>query len=195
MLWSAVPPSVPGEEHSLSHRGFSLQLEVQCPPGTTIGYVTQTWHPFTPKFSIQTVERETVLRVLGPCFACSCGGDVNFEVCAGRLVRGGLPHVPLPPGWKWERAVCTCSEALCPLRHFGQAKLASFWGRLRLLSLSFPKAAPFLLVPSRTRATSSRDWRLCARLCVLRPASRALGWPLSSQSPLALRGAPLAAAP
>ncbi|KAF7236758.1 Phospholipid scramblase 3 [Varanus komodoensis] len=56
------------------------ELEVQCPPGTTIGFVQQTWHPFTPKFSIQNVEKETVLRVLGPCFACSCGGDVNFEV-------------------------------------------------------------------------------------------------------------------
>ncbi|XP_053118870.1 phospholipid scramblase 3 isoform X3 [Hemicordylus capensis] len=64
------------------------ELEVQCPPGTTIGYVVQTWHPFTPKFSIQNVEKETVLRILGPCFACSCGGDVNFEVKTRDESRG-----------------------------------------------------------------------------------------------------------
>uniref|UniRef100_A0A8D2LEC1 Phospholipid scramblase n=1 Tax=Varanus komodoensis TaxID=61221 RepID=A0A8D2LEC1_VARKO len=64
------------------------ELEVQCPPGTTIGFVQQTWHPFTPKFSIQNVEKETVLRVLGPCFACSCGGDVNFEVKTRDESRG-----------------------------------------------------------------------------------------------------------
>ncbi|XP_020655458.3 phospholipid scramblase 2 [Pogona vitticeps] len=64
------------------------ELEVQCPPGTTIGYVVQTWHPFTPKFSIQNVEKETMLRVLGPCFAFSCGGDVNFEVKTRDESRG-----------------------------------------------------------------------------------------------------------
>ncbi|KAL7982969.1 hypothetical protein Chor_013575, partial [Crotalus horridus] len=35
-------------------------MEVQCPPGATIGYVVQTWHPFMPRFSIQNVEKETV---------------------------------------------------------------------------------------------------------------------------------------
>ncbi|XP_007441706.1 phospholipid scramblase 3 [Python bivittatus] len=64
------------------------EMEVQCPPGTTIGYVVQTWHPFTPRFSIQNVEKETVLRVLGPCFACSCGGDVSFEVKTRDESRG-----------------------------------------------------------------------------------------------------------
>uniref|UniRef100_UPI00398F77E6 phospholipid scramblase 2-like n=1 Tax=Pristiophorus japonicus TaxID=55135 RepID=UPI00398F77E6 len=56
------------------------ELEVQSPPGTTIGYVKQTWHPFLPKFSIQNVERATVLRIVGPCFACNCCGDIAFEV-------------------------------------------------------------------------------------------------------------------
>ncbi|XP_048476002.1 ephrin type-B receptor 4-like [Rhincodon typus] len=63
------------------------ELEVQSPPGTTIGYVTQTWHPFLPKFSIQNVERETALRIVGPCFVCNCCGDINFEV--GPLLEGG----------------------------------------------------------------------------------------------------------
>ncbi|XP_058871292.1 phospholipid scramblase 2-like [Acipenser ruthenus] len=56
------------------------ELEVQAPRGTTIGYVVQTWHPFLPKFSIQNASRETVMRVVGPCFACNCCGDINFEL-------------------------------------------------------------------------------------------------------------------
>ncbi|XP_041093371.1 phospholipid scramblase 2-like [Polyodon spathula] len=56
------------------------ELEVQAPRGTTIGYVVQTWHPFLPKFSIQNASRETVLRVVGPCFASNCCGDINFEL-------------------------------------------------------------------------------------------------------------------
>uniref|UniRef100_H9G3M9 Phospholipid scramblase n=1 Tax=Anolis carolinensis TaxID=28377 RepID=H9G3M9_ANOCA len=56
------------------------QMEVQCPPGNTIGFVEQTWHAFQPKFSVQNVEKETLLRVVGPTFVFSCGGDVNFEV-------------------------------------------------------------------------------------------------------------------
>ncbi|ELW63610.1 Phospholipid scramblase 3 [Tupaia chinensis] len=55
-------------------------MEVQAPPGTTIGHVLQTWHPFLPKFSIQDADRQTVLRVVGPCWTCGCGTDTNFEV-------------------------------------------------------------------------------------------------------------------
>ncbi|XP_056298963.1 phospholipid scramblase 2-like [Pseudoliparis swirei] len=56
------------------------EIEVQSPPGTTIGYVKQDWHPFLPKFSIQGPNKETVMRLDGPCFACTCCGDVNFEL-------------------------------------------------------------------------------------------------------------------
>lgn len=56
------------------------EMEVQAPPGTTIGHVLQTWHPFLPKFSIQDADRRTVLRVVGPCWTCGCGSDTNFEV-------------------------------------------------------------------------------------------------------------------
>ncbi|XP_066578610.1 phospholipid scramblase 2 [Amia ocellicauda] len=56
------------------------EMEVQAPPGTTIGYVQQDWHPFLPKFSIQNANKETLLRLQGPCFACNCCGDVNFEL-------------------------------------------------------------------------------------------------------------------
>ncbi|XP_060060279.1 phospholipid scramblase 3 isoform X3 [Erinaceus europaeus] len=56
------------------------EMEIQAPPGTTIGHVLQTWHPFLPKFSIQDADRHTVLRVVGPCCTCGCGTDTNFEV-------------------------------------------------------------------------------------------------------------------
>ncbi|XP_033839487.1 phospholipid scramblase 2 [Periophthalmus magnuspinnatus] len=56
------------------------EMEVQAPPGVTVGYVKQDWHPFLPKFSIQGPNKETVLRLEGPCFACNCCGDVNFEL-------------------------------------------------------------------------------------------------------------------
>ncbi|XP_062305185.1 phospholipid scramblase 2-like isoform X2 [Osmerus eperlanus] len=56
------------------------ELEVQAPPGTTIGYVSQDWHPCVPNFSIQGANRETVMKLEGPCFACNCCSDVNFEL-------------------------------------------------------------------------------------------------------------------
>lgn len=65
-------------------------MEVQAPPGTTVGYVKQDWHPFLPRFSIQGPNKETMLKVEGPCFACNCCGDVNFEVSSQDCcVRGG----------------------------------------------------------------------------------------------------------
>uniref|UniRef100_A0A3Q1FSU3 Phospholipid scramblase n=1 Tax=Acanthochromis polyacanthus TaxID=80966 RepID=A0A3Q1FSU3_9TELE len=56
------------------------EMEVQAPPGTTVGYVKQDWHPFLPRFSIQGPNKETLMKLEGPCFACNCCGDVNFEL-------------------------------------------------------------------------------------------------------------------
>ncbi|XP_071400379.1 phospholipid scramblase 2-like [Centroberyx affinis] len=56
------------------------EMEVQAPPGTTIGYVKQDWHPCLPRFSIQGANKETLMKLEGPCFACNCCGDVNFEL-------------------------------------------------------------------------------------------------------------------
>ncbi|XP_023287006.1 phospholipid scramblase 3-like [Seriola lalandi dorsalis] len=67
-----------------SHRASNClcdpQMEVQAPPGTTIGFIKQDWHPFVPRFSIQGANKETVMKLEGPCFACNCCGDVNFEL-------------------------------------------------------------------------------------------------------------------
>ncbi|KAK1787765.1 hypothetical protein P4O66_016248 [Electrophorus voltai] len=56
------------------------EMEVQAPPGTTIGYVIQNWHPFLPKLSILGTANETLLTIEGPLCAISCCGDVNFDV-------------------------------------------------------------------------------------------------------------------
>ncbi|XP_040205037.1 phospholipid scramblase 2-like [Rana temporaria] len=56
------------------------KLQVEAPPGTTIGFVKQNWHPCLPKFTIQNEREEDVLKIQGPCVPCSCCSDVNFEL-------------------------------------------------------------------------------------------------------------------
>ncbi|CDQ62453.1 unnamed protein product [Oncorhynchus mykiss] len=72
------------------------QLEVQAPPGTTIGYVSQDWNPCVPKFSIKGANKETVMKLEGPCFACNCCGDVNFKL-TGK--DGGKPIGRISKQW------------------------------------------------------------------------------------------------
>ena len=56
------------------------EVEVQSPPGSTIGYIQQDFTFFYPWFSIQNEDRETLLKLKGPC--CYMCGDVEFEVRA-----------------------------------------------------------------------------------------------------------------
>uniref|UniRef100_A0A8C3YL15 Phospholipid scramblase n=1 Tax=Catagonus wagneri TaxID=51154 RepID=A0A8C3YL15_9CETA len=56
------------------------EIEIQAPPGIPVGYVTQTWHPCLPKFTIQNERREDVLKITGPCVVCSCCADIDFEI-------------------------------------------------------------------------------------------------------------------
>ncbi|XP_051482628.1 phospholipid scramblase 1 isoform X1 [Apus apus] len=56
------------------------ELEVQAPPGTTVGYVVQNWHICLPKFTIQDEKRKDILEIIGPCVVCRCCEDINFEV-------------------------------------------------------------------------------------------------------------------
>ncbi|XP_060951776.1 phospholipid scramblase 2-like [Limanda limanda] len=72
------------------------EMEVQAPPGTTIGYVKQLWHPFLPRFSIQGANKESLLVLEGPCFACNCCGDVNFEL---KGKDGGKPIGRISKQW------------------------------------------------------------------------------------------------
>ena len=57
------------------------KVEVQAPPGETIGYVKQGWSICKPKFYICDAEGDTILRIEGPCCTCSICGDVEFQVC------------------------------------------------------------------------------------------------------------------
>ncbi|XP_078521822.1 phospholipid scramblase 1-like isoform X2 [Lissotriton helveticus] len=56
------------------------ELQVEAPPGTTIGYVVENWHICLPKFTVLNEKREGVLKINGPCVACSCCSDVDFQV-------------------------------------------------------------------------------------------------------------------
>uniref|UniRef100_A0A673VQN3 Phospholipid scramblase n=1 Tax=Suricata suricatta TaxID=37032 RepID=A0A673VQN3_SURSU len=56
------------------------EIEIHAPPGVPVGYVTQTWHPCLPKFTIQNERREDVLKITGPCVVCSRCADVDFEI-------------------------------------------------------------------------------------------------------------------
>ncbi|XP_045395369.1 phospholipid scramblase 1-like [Lemur catta] len=56
------------------------EIEIQAPPGVPVGYVTQIWHPYLPKFAVQNEKREDVLKITGPCFVCTCAGDIDFKI-------------------------------------------------------------------------------------------------------------------
>ncbi|XP_031201225.1 phospholipid scramblase 2 isoform X2 [Mastomys coucha] len=56
------------------------EIEIQAPPGVPIGYVTQTWHPCLPKFTLQNDRKEDVLKMVGPCVACTCCSDIDFQI-------------------------------------------------------------------------------------------------------------------
>ncbi|KAJ8278033.1 hypothetical protein GJAV_G00083050 [Gymnothorax javanicus] len=56
------------------------ELEVQAPPGNTVGYVMQQWHPCVPKFIIHNENWEPVLKLQGPACGWSCQPDIDFEI-------------------------------------------------------------------------------------------------------------------
>ncbi|XP_043926052.1 phospholipid scramblase 1-like isoform X2 [Protopterus annectens] len=59
---------------------FLQEMEVQAPPGITVGYVVQNWHPFLPKFTIQDDMKQDVLKIFGPYCTFGCITDSDFEV-------------------------------------------------------------------------------------------------------------------
>ncbi|XP_072474334.1 phospholipid scramblase 2-like isoform X2 [Notamacropus eugenii] len=56
------------------------KLEIQSPPGVPVGYVIQNWHPFLPKFTVLDEHQQEVLKIDGPCMACRCCSDVDFDI-------------------------------------------------------------------------------------------------------------------
>ncbi|XP_004597822.2 phospholipid scramblase 4 [Ochotona princeps] len=56
------------------------ELEVQCPPGVTLGFVAEHWNLCRAVYSIQNERKENLLKVRGPCSTYGCGSDSVFEV-------------------------------------------------------------------------------------------------------------------
>ncbi|XP_074154491.1 phospholipid scramblase 1-like isoform X2 [Sminthopsis crassicaudata] len=56
------------------------KLEIQSPSGVPIGYVTQNWHPFLPKYTVLDENHQKVLKIVGPCMVCTCCTDIDFEI-------------------------------------------------------------------------------------------------------------------
>ena len=62
-------------------------MEVQSPPGTTIGHIEQDCTFIFPWFTVKNADGDTVLKIRGPCLTCKwC--DVEFEVIVGELSYG-----------------------------------------------------------------------------------------------------------
>ena len=59
---------------------FICQLEVQCPPGVTIGFVAEHWNLCRAVYSLKNEKKEDMMGVLGPCSTYGCGSDSVFEV-------------------------------------------------------------------------------------------------------------------
>ncbi len=55
-------------------------LDVQAPPGNTIGTVEQVWSLCSPRFDIRDQNGDVVLTIEGPWLTYSICGDVEFQV-------------------------------------------------------------------------------------------------------------------
>ncbi|XP_014400096.1 PREDICTED: phospholipid scramblase 4 isoform X2 [Myotis brandtii] len=79
ITWMPGPTLMPDCPPGLE---YLTQLEVQCPPGITIGFVMDHWNLCRAVYSIQNEKKENVLSVRGPCSTYGCGSDSVFEVKA-----------------------------------------------------------------------------------------------------------------
>ncbi|KAK9980327.1 hypothetical protein ABG768_013697 [Culter alburnus] len=59
---------------------WGIEVEVQSPPGVTIGYVRQNFHICLPKFTVENERGEPAFKIAGPCVACVCCTDETFEL-------------------------------------------------------------------------------------------------------------------
>ncbi|RDD36442.1 Phospholipid scramblase 2 [Trichoplax sp. H2] len=68
------------------------ELEVQAPPGETIGYVRQIQTFVKREFNILNTFRDPVLKIRGPCWLCSCLTDIDFDILTsdGETVIGKI---------------------------------------------------------------------------------------------------------
>ncbi|GAU89978.1 hypothetical protein RvY_02462 [Ramazzottius varieornatus] len=95
--WMPAPPPIPGVPHGLEYLNtldrlsirqqiemlesqYSSEMEIQAPTGNAFGFIEQEWTLWVPKFRIMNANRETVLRVEGPCCTVACCGEVEFSI-------------------------------------------------------------------------------------------------------------------
>ena len=72
------------------------EMEVQSPPGTTVGWIKQEFSFIYPKFSIQNANGDTILTIKGPCWTCKwC--DVEFQVCTRCVCFNHFTTYCVPP--------------------------------------------------------------------------------------------------
>ncbi|XP_070561763.1 phospholipid scramblase 1-like [Ptychodera flava] len=61
----------------------AMEVAVEAPVGTVVGYVRQAQSGWSPKYDILDGNRETILRIQGPCCICQgvcCTWDQEFKV-------------------------------------------------------------------------------------------------------------------
>lgn len=124
-----------------------MQLEVQCPPGVTIGFVAEHWNLCRASYSIQNQKKENMMRVRGPCATYGCGSDSVFEVNMCKTIL--LLHFPLWPQnvlnqlflWMsqgdWRVNYELTANAFHMVSH-GYLKFSKMWMALPFLKYSFP---------------------------------------------------------
>ncbi|XFF96945.1 PREDICTED: phospholipid scramblase 4 [Capra hircus] len=82
------------------------ELEVQCPPGVTIGFVAEHWNLCRAVYSLQNEKKEDMMGVLGPCSTYGCGSDSVFEILSldGVSIIGSITR-------KWNGVLSAMSDA------------------------------------------------------------------------------------
>ena len=68
------------------------KLEVQCPPGITIGFVAEHWNLCRVVYSLQNQKKEDMIGVLGPCSTYGCASDSVLSTCLEMDIRERLCH-------------------------------------------------------------------------------------------------------
>uniref|UniRef100_UPI004038E1D2 phospholipid scramblase 2-like n=1 Tax=Callospermophilus lateralis TaxID=76772 RepID=UPI004038E1D2 len=62
------------------HSCCPQKLIVEAPPGKTIGYVHQKFHPIWPNLKIKNQKKEDVMKIKGPCLVSGCLRNLNFNI-------------------------------------------------------------------------------------------------------------------
>ncbi len=69
------------------------ELEVQCPPGKTIGWIKQNCSLFSPLFSVTDANGQVVYKIKGPCFSCKwCDVEFQVYIIMANLISIIYPH-------------------------------------------------------------------------------------------------------